>query len=160
MESTSRHPSAIRPLNLPPAQLKLKLTERGEEVFDPLRKKWVILTPEEWVRQNFTAYLNSNFDYPAGLMANEIAVSLNGTSKRCDTVVYDRNARPIMIIEYKAPSIQLTQTVFEQIARYNIVLNVKYLIVSNGLHHYCCMADSESGKYKFLREIPSYDSLV
>lgn len=152
--------SAIQPLNLPPAQLRLRRGAKGEEIYDPLRGKWLVLTPEEWVRQNFTAWLVTDFGYPAGLMANEIAVNLNGTSKRCDTVVYDRGARPIMIVEYKAPHIAITQKVFEQIARYNIVLKVKYLTVSNGLHHYCCELDGESGAYRFLREIPEYGTLL
>lgn len=160
MKENPGHSSAIQPLNLPPAQLRLRRGAKGEEIYDPLRGKWLVLTPEEWVRQNFTAWLVTDFGYPAGLMANEIAVNLNGTSKRCDTVVYDRGARPIMIVEYKAPHIAITQKVFEQIARYNIVLKVKYLTVSNGLHHYCCELDDESGGYRFLREIPEYGALL
>ncbi len=160
MKENPGHPSAIQPLNLPPAQLRLRRGAKGEEIYDPLRGKWLVLTPEEWVRQNFTAWLITDFGYPAGLMANEIAVNLNGTSKRCDTVVYDRGARPIMIVEYKAPHIAITQKVFEQIARYNIVLKVKYLTVSNGLHHYCCVLDDTTGRYRFLSEIPAYENLV
>lgn len=160
MSESSKQTEAIQPLNLPTAPVRLRHGKRGDEIFDPLRGKWLVLTPEEWVRQNFTAWIISSFGYPAGLMANEIALNLNGTSKRCDTVVYNRAAQPIMIIEYKAPHVPITQAVFEQIARYNIVLKVRYLIVSNGLHHYCCILDSESGKYKFLKEIPTYDSLI
>lgn len=160
MKETARPSSPLQALNLPPATLRLRHGEKGDEIHDPLRGKWLVLTPEEWVRQNFTSWLIESFGYPAGLMANEIAVTLNGTSKRCDTVVYNRAARPIMIVEYKAPHIAITQKVFEQIARYNIVLKVKYLIVSNGLHHYCCVLDETSGRYKFLKEIPHYDSLV
>lgn len=133
--NSDRNP--IRPLNLPPAELRLRHSGRGDEVFDPLRGKWLLLTPEEWVRQHFTSFLRSSLGYPAGLMANEIAVSLNGTSKRCDTVVHDREGRPLMIVEYKAPHIPITQEVFNQIARYSLVLRVRYLTVSNGLHHYC-----------------------
>ncbi len=159
MPSSQDKPNAICPLNLPPGDLRLRRSDRGDEVFDPLRGKWLLLTPEEWVRQHFTSYLRTHLSYPASLMANEIAIRLNGTSKRCDTVVHDRAGRPLMIIEYKAPSITLTQDVFNQIARYNIVLKVKYLTVSNGLHHYCCMLNPETGRYTFLREIPAYDML-
>ena len=129
-------------------------------VFDPLRGKFVALTPEEWVRQNFVAYLVSHKGYPASLLANEVSITLNGTSRRCDTVLYDRHLRPLMIVEYKAPHIQLSQRTFNQVARYNIVLRVKYLTVSNGLHHYCCMLDESSGRYRFLKEIPVYEALV
>lgn len=155
--NSDRNP--IRPLNLPPAELRLRHSRRGDEVFDPLRGKWLLLTPEEWVRQHFTSFLRSALDYPAGLMANEIAVTLNGTSKRCDTVVHDREGRPLMIVEYKAPHIPITQEVFNQIARYSLVLRVRYLTVSNGLHHYCCCLDPETGRYRFLKDIPKYDDL-
>jgi hypothetical protein len=160
MKEQAKPSSAIQALNLPPAQLRLRHGEKGDEIFDPLRGKWLVLTPEEWVRQNFISWLISDFGYPAGLMANETAINLNGTSKRCDTVVYSHAAKPIMIVEYKAPHVAITQKVFEQIARYNIVLRVKYLTVSNGLHHYCCMLDEESGRYRFLKEIPAYEALV
>ncbi len=150
---------AIRPLNLPPAEVGLRHGIRGDEIHDPLRGKWLRLTPEEWVRQHFTAYLRTQLGYPAGLMANEIGIRLNGTAKRCDTVVYDRAGRPLMIVEYKAPAIAITQEVFDQIARYALVLKVPYLTVSNGMSHYCCRLDIESGRYGFLQSIPEYDHL-
>ncbi|MBD5355227.1 MAG: type I restriction enzyme HsdR N-terminal domain-containing protein [Bacteroides sp.] len=150
---------AIVPLNLPTCPLRLRHALRGDEIFDPLRVKWLMLTPEEWVRQNFTAFLRTILGYPATLMANEIAITLNGTSKRCDTVVYDRCGSPLMIVEYKAPSVRLTQEVFDQIARYSLALRVPYLTVSNGLHHYCCRIDPATRRYTFLREIPDYQSI-
>lgn len=159
MSRTDNHTSPITKLNLPPADLKLRHSDRGVEVYDTLRKKWLLLTPEEWVRQYFTSYLINHKGYPAGLMANEIAISLNGTTKRCDTVIYDRHLQPVAIVEYKEPGITITQTVFEQIARYNIVLRVKYLIVSNGVKHYCCETDALNNRYKFIREIPCYDDI-
>lgn len=159
MPSSKQDSTPIKPLNLPPADLRLRQSQRGLEVYDDLRRKWLLLTPEEWVRQHFTAYLSSALSYPRGLMANEIAITLNGTSKRCDTVVHDRCGRPLMIVEYKAPHIPITQQVFDQIARYSLTLKVKYLTVSNGMHHYCCMLDEESGKYRFLRDIPTYEKL-
>ncbi|MCM1076006.1 MAG: type I restriction enzyme HsdR N-terminal domain-containing protein [Bacteroides sp.] len=158
--STGTAPNnAITPLNLPPGNVRLRQTPRGDEIYDPLRQKWLLLTPEEWVRQHFSAYLHSHLSYPQSLMANEIAIRLNGTSKRCDTVIFDRKGEPIMIVEYKSPSITITQDVFNQIARYSLALRVEYLTVSNGLHHYCCRLNHESHSYSFLKEIPLYDEL-
>lgn len=128
-------------------------------IFDGLRRKYVALTPEEWVRQHFVRYLILQKHYPAGRVANEVSLTLNGTSKRCDTVVYDGKARPRVIVEYKAPHIEITQKVFNQISRYNMVLHVDYLIVSNGLQHYCCHVDYETGACRFLPDIPRYDEL-
>lgn len=143
-------------LNLPPSDLRIRQSERGIEVYDRLRGKWLLLTPEEWVRQNFTSYLINHRGYSANLMANEISISLNSTSKRCDTVIYDHKLKPLVIIEYKEPNIPITQKVFEQIARYNIVLKVRYLMVSNGLKHYCCEVDILNNRFRFLKEIPEY----
>lgn len=159
MQPNPNNDNAICPLNLPPSDVRLRHASRGNEIYDPLRKKWLLLTPEEWVRQHFTTYMQTRLSYPASLMANEIAIKLNNTTKRCDTVVYDRNGQPIMIVEYKAPSIPLTQDVFNQIARYSIALRVKYLVVSNGLRHYCCALDTETRRYRFLQQIPNYDEL-
>lgn len=159
MPSTTDSANAICPLNLPPGQVRLRHSQRGDEVYDPLRRKWLLLTPEEWVRQHFTSFLQTHLSYPPSLMGNEIGIKLNGTLKRCDTVVHDRAGRPLMIVEYKAPSITLTQEVFDQIARYSLALNVRYLTVSNGLHHYCCRLDAANRRYTFLREIPRYDEL-
>ncbi len=148
-------------LNLPPAALELRPGQglRGApEVFDVLRRRWVTLTPEEWVRQNFVAFLLSHRAYPAGLIANEYALRLNGTMRRCDTIVFDRSLRPLVVVEYKAPSVLLTQKTFDQIARYNIVMQAPYLIVSNGLTHYCCRFGGNS--YSFLDDIPGYGELV
>ena len=128
-------------LNLPPAQLRLQNRDGATYVFDILRRRYIKVTPEEWVRQHFVHYLIEQKGYPAELLANEISLSLNSTTKRCDTVLYDRQARPQMIIEYKAPHIQLSQRTFDQISRYNIVMRVPYLIVSNGRQHYCCRID-------------------
>ena len=146
-------------LNLPPADLRCTQKEGQTAVFDPLRHRYVRLTPEEWVRQHFVHYLIHHMGYPEGLLANEVSLTLNQTAKRCDSVLYDLHAQPQMIIEYKAPHIQLNQHTFDQITRYNIVLRVPYLIVSNGLQHYCCRIDYERGTYAFLREIPRYEEL-
>ena len=125
-------------------------------MFDPLRKKYVVLTPEEYVRQNFTSWLRDTLHYPASLMANEIGIDLNGTKKRCDTVIFNPDGSPFMIVEYKAPSVTVTQAVFDQIVRYNMVLKARYLAVSNGLQHFCCVIDYARSTYHFIPEIPDY----
>ncbi len=129
-------------------------------ILDVIRRQYVALTPEEWVRQHFVHFLIEHKGYPQSLMANEVQLKLNGMSRRCDTVVYDRTLRPRVIIEYKAPSVSITQRVFEQICRYNIVLQVDYLIVSNGLAHYCCKVDYANRSYTFVEDIPEYSNIV
>ena len=146
-------------LNLPKTELKVTTKDGKPQVFDHLRRKYVALTPEEWVRQQFVHYLIGQKDYPAECIGNEVSISLNGTRKRCDSVVFGREAEPLMIIEYKAPSVDITQQVFEQISRYNIKLRVRWLIVSNGLQHYCCRIDYESGTYQFVEDIPTYNEI-
>lgn len=128
------------------------------ELYDPLRRKWLAITPEEWVRQHFVSFLINHREYPAELIANEYGLRLNGTLRRCDTLIFDRHLRPLVVVEYKAPSVAVTQRVFDQIARYNIVMQAPYLIVSNGMGHYCCRFDGEG--YTFLRDIPRYPDLL
>lgn len=128
------------------------------EIFDPLRQKWVTLTPEEWVRQHFCSWLVSAHAYSVHRIANEVGIRLNNTMRRCDTVVYDDEMQPAMIVEYKAPTIAITQKVFDQIARYNIVLNARYLVVSNGIQTYCCRMGGPKG-YVFVPEIPGFAQL-
>lgn len=147
-------------LNLPQHEFNIKKDSTGNfKIFDSLRRKFVALTPEEWVRQNFVAFLINDKRFPAGLMNNEISLTQNGISRRCDTLISDRHGNPFMIVEYKAPSIQISQKVFDQIVRYNMVLRAKYLVVSNGLSHYCCKIDYATNSYSFLPDIPDYDSL-
>lgn len=149
-------------LNLPPADLKIRPSVRGDfyEVFCQLRKKWVALTPEEHVRQYFTSWLINSLNYRSGLMANEMTISLNGMSRRCDTVIFSPNGlTPVAIVEYKAPHIKITGEVFNQAARYNIVLQTPMLILSNGLTHYCAIVKGEQS-VTFLKEIPSYEALL
>ena len=149
----------MQELNLPKTDLKIITKDGKLHVFDVLRRKYVALTPEEWVRQQFVHFLIGQKGYPAECIGNEISINLNGTKKRCDTVIYDGNAQPTMIVEYKSPQVEITQQVFEQISRYNIKLRVKWLIVSNGLQHYCCKIDYESGTYQFVEEIPAYNDI-
>lgn len=146
-------------LNLPPYGKKITKKDDKPFILDVIRRQYVALTPEEWVRQNFVHFLIEYKGYPQSLMANEVQLKLNGMSRRCDTVVYDRTLRPRVIVEYKAPSVSITQKVFEQICRYNMVLQVDYLIVSNGLAHYCCRIDYPTRSYTFLQEIPEYKDL-
>ena len=120
-------------LNLPSFAVKIQQRNGKNLIFDPLRRKYVALTPEEWVRQHFTHFLTDHKGYPKGLLANEIQLDLNGTKKRCDTVLFNKDLSARMIVEYKAPHIAITQAVFDQITRYNMVLKVDYLIVSNGI---------------------------
>ena len=118
-------------LNLPVFDTKINVRNGKNVIFDVIRKRYVALTPEEWVRQHFVHFLIAHKGYPTALLANEVMVKLNGTTKRCDTVLYRRDLSARMIVEYKAPHIEITQTVFDQITRYNMVLKVDYLIVSN-----------------------------
>ena len=146
-------------LNLP--QYEIKISEKGGKrmIFDFLRRKYVALTPEEWVRQHFVHYLVEHKGYPKGLIGNEIELQIGAKRLRCDTILYNRMARPQMIIEYKAPTIPLQQKVFEQISTYNLLLKVDYLIVSNGIQHYCCKMDYKNQKCLFLEDIPDYEKL-
>ena len=146
-------------LNLPPYATKVAVRNGKNTIWDIIRRKYVALTPEEWVRQHFVHFLVEHKGYPASLLANEVALTLNGTSRRCDTVLYDRTLSPRMIIEYKAPHIPITQKVFDQICRYNLVFRVDYLIASNGLSHYCCRMDYAHQSYQFLTDVPEYGEL-
>ncbi len=150
----------MQTLNLPTAPLRTGTQNGRTAVYDPLRRKYVALTPEEWVRQHFIYFLITCKGYPAGLIANEMPITLNGTRKRCDSVVFGLHAQPLMILEYKAPHITLTQKVFDQISRYNIRLHVDWLIVSNGLQHYCLHMDYAHLTYHFLPDIPTYSELT
>jgi hypothetical protein len=139
-------------LNLPDYSHQIRLSQAGNQIFDPLRRKFVALTPEEWVRQNIIQHLLA-LSFPLGLMAAEHPITFNGLQKRCDIVVFNRQAEPNLIVECKAPQVAITQKVFDQIAIYNMKLHVSYLIVSNGLRHFCCKMSSD-GNVEFLRDFP------
>lgn len=146
-------------LNLPEYQFNIKKKDNGFLVLDTLRKRWVTLTPEEWVRQHFVRFLIEEKEFPSALMNNEISLCQNGIKRRCDTLVANKQGLPLVIVEYKAPTIEITQETFDQIVRYNMVLRANYLIVSNGMSHYCCKIDYENNSYSFLEDIPSYSQL-
>lgn len=146
-------------LNLPP--YPIKITEKGAKryIFDFLRRKYVALTPEEWVRQHFVHFLVEHKGYPKGLLANEVELKAGEKRLRCDTLLYTTDTHPRMIIEYKATTIQIQQKTFDQISAYNLLLKVDYLIVSNGLQHHCCRMDYDTQSYTFLEGIPDYEKL-
>lgn len=163
MSESSSNPSIIRlpELNLPRYEARLRrdvAAPDAVEIYDVLRAKWVALTPEEWVRQSFVNMLMTCRGYSAQLMANEVGIILNGTRRRCDTLVYDRAMKVALIVEYKAPTVVITQRVFDQIARYNMVLGARYLVVSNGMRHYCCHMPGD-GSYHFVGDLPSASDL-
>ncbi len=151
----------MQALNLPPYEIKTRMREDGHtEIFDFLRNRYVALTPEEWVRQHFTHYLTDHLHYPKALLANEVSLCVNGNTRRCDSVLYDKNGGiPRLIVEYKAPDVAITQHVFNQISSYNSVLQADYLIVTNGLNHYCLHIDYKNHTATYLPGIPDYSSL-
>ena len=144
-------------LVFPPFEYNLGNQKGKVSIFDIIRKKHIILTPEEWVRQNFLKYLVDEKKYPASLIAVEMEFKLNNLSKRSDAVVYNKLGNPLLIVECKASSVKIDQKVFDQIARYNMKLNVEYLVVTNGLQHYCCKIDYSKSEYNFLKEVPEFN---
>ena len=147
-------------LNLPEYEINVVERDGKRMIFDFLRRKYVALTPEEWVRQHFTHFLVSQKGYPKTLLANEAQLQIGDKHLRCDTVLYNKEMQPPMIVEYKAPQIQLQQKTFDQIAAYNLLLHADFLVVSNGLQHYCCQMVYEQRTYRFLTEIPDYATLT
>lgn len=129
-------------------------------IFDPIRRKYVKFTPEEWVRQNFVQYLIQEGKYPAGLIGIEIMFSLNKLKRRVDILIHNRAGKPVMIVECKAPDIIIDDKVFDQIVCYNMGLKVPYIVVTNGMDHYACRIDHENNKYEFLLVIPLYEELL
>ena len=150
----------MQQLNLPPFNIKVAEREGQTTIYDFLRHRYLRLTPEEWVRQHFTHLLVEHKGYPTALLANEVTIDVNGVARRCDSVLYKAaGGMPRMIIEYKAPHIHITQSVFQQIYSYNSVLRADYLIVSNGINHYCCHVDYDNMRVDFLKDIPNYIEL-
>ena len=146
-------------LAIPPAELKIVRRNGVFMVFDPLRKNYFVLTEEEFVRQIYVEWMISSLGYPPSLMANEIGISLNDTVKRCDTVVFSSQGNPLMIIEYKAPGVKVSQEVFNQIVRYNMALKAKFLVVSNGYVIFCCRVNYADNTIDFLDKMPSFIEL-
>lgn len=147
----------MQKLNLPNFNYKIKNSENKVLIFDNLRKKYLVLTPEEWVRQHFVHYLLNEKKYPASLIALEKQLTINQQKKRTDILVFNNLGNPELIVECKAPSVKITQETFNQIARYNLKLKANYLIVTNGLQHFYCKMDFENETYIFLKDIPNYN---
>ncbi|MBE8720697.1 type I restriction enzyme HsdR N-terminal domain-containing protein [Sphingobacterium pedocola] len=144
------------PLNLPAYPLKLTRNEEKVFVFDILRKKNLILTPEEWVRQHWIHYLHQHKKYPKSLMKIEGGLQLNSLQKRSDLLIYDNTGVKILLAEFKAPHVKITQDTFQQIANYNSIHKIPLLVVSNGLEHHYCRIDFEKGSFEFIEELPNY----
>ncbi len=145
-------------LNLPNYDFKMKTEQGSRQIFDPVRKKMVKLDPEEWVRQNLIQFLNKDKNYPISLMAVEKGLTVNKLSKRFDILCYNNDSKPLLLVECKAPSVKISQSAFDQISIYNLQFKVPFLLVSNGLEHYCCQLDYEKNSYSFLSEIPDYQN--
>ena len=148
----------MQALNLPTYKFKIKSRENKLFIYDIVRKKYVSLTPEEWVRQHIIHYLINDKNYPISLIAVEKKLIINKLTKRTDILVFTSKGAPNIIVECKAPSVKINQNSFDQIARYNLKLAANYLIVSNGLNHYFCFMDIEKEQYVFLENIPNYIS--
>ncbi|MDO9613202.1 MAG: type I restriction enzyme HsdR N-terminal domain-containing protein [Bacteroidota bacterium] len=150
----------MQKLNLPEYSFRIKTTVGKSYIFDSLRKKYVRLTPEEWVRQNFVQFLIAEKNYSVSLITVEASVKVNGNPQRADLVVFDRSGNPALVAEFKAPEIKISQQTFDQIVRYNMQLKVKFLIVSNGLDHFCCQINYAENSYLYLSEIPNFSDLL
>lgn len=146
----------MQKLNLPSHQFKIKNSENKQLIFDIIRKKYVVLTPEEWVRQNFVQYLIKEKKYPISLISVEKQLVINNLKKRFDILIFNTSGVPDIIVECKAPSIKITQDTFDQTARYNMKLKATFLIVTNGLIHYFCKFDTENKQYQFLKDIKPF----
>ncbi len=146
----------MQKLNFPAYPFRFKNSENKVAIFDEIRKKFIILTPEEWVRQHVVSFLQIDKNYPKSYINVEKLLKINDLNKRYDIVVYQSDGNIFLLVECKAPNIPITQNTFDQIARYNLTLKAKYLMVTNGLNHYFCQMDFENGQYVFLKELPEF----
>lgn len=146
----------MQQLNFPLFEFKFRVLNSRKEIFDPLRRKFVVLTPEEWVRQHLICYLTIIKGYPVSAIGVEKQLLLNKQPKRFDLVVFSRNAYPLILIECKAPGVEITEKTFDQAARYNMILKAEYFLITNGLEHYPCRIDYDHKQYIFLEDIPDY----
>ena len=148
----------MQKLNFPVYSFRFKNSENKVAIFDEIRKKFIILTPEEWVRQHVVQFLLEEKKYPKSLINVEKVLKINGLRKRYDVVVFNSDGSIFILIECKAPEIKIAQATFDQIARYNMTMNAQFLMVTNGLNHYFCQMDYENEKYTFLENLPNYNS--
>ncbi|WP_281638363.1 type I restriction enzyme HsdR N-terminal domain-containing protein [Flavobacterium marginilacus] len=149
----------MQKLNFPSYVFRFKNSENKVSIFDEIRKKFIILTPEEWVRQHVVRFLLEQKKCPKSLINVEKVLMVNGLRKRYDVVVFNPNGTIFILIECKAPEVKISQAVFDQIARYNMTMEAQFLMVTNGLNHYFCLMDFENEKYEFLKELPNYKDL-
>lgn len=149
----------MKRLNLPTYSLKIKSENGLGYVYDEFRRKYVRLTPEEWVRQNFAHYLVNEKSYPSSRIIIEKTLRINKMVKRCDMVICDNSGNPVILIECKSPDIKISQATFEQVAIYNISFRVEFLIITNGVKHFCCRVDFNTSEINFLNEIPDYQRI-
>ncbi|KQS45724.1 MULTISPECIES: type I restriction enzyme HsdR N-terminal domain-containing protein [Flavobacterium] len=147
----------MQQLNFNSYDFRFRNTEGRISIFDEIRKKFIILTPEEWVRQNVVQYLLQEKKYPKSYINVEKVIKINGLVKRYDVVVFQPNGKLFLLVECKSTDIVINQTTFDQIARYNMVLESEYLMVTNGLNHYFCQMDYQNEKYNFLKELPAFN---
>jgi hypothetical protein len=150
----------MQELNLPSYDFRIRREGEQLQIFDEIRKKYVVLSPEEWVRQHFVRFLVEEKNVPAGLLVLEKQIIMNRMIRRPDVVVHDRAGRAVMVVECKAPEVKVTQQAFDQIARYNSVVRCPYLVVTNGLQNFCCQMDHENNTYSFLEDIPDYENML
>ena len=150
----------MQQLNFPSFEFKIREVNGRQEIFDPVRRKYVTLTTEEWVRQHLISYLTLIKNYPVSMIGVEKQLMLNKLQKRFDLVVFERNAKPFLLVECKAPGVEITEKTFDQAARYNMLLQAEYFLITNGLEHYTCRIDYENKQYVFIEEIPDFDRLT
>jgi hypothetical protein len=155
-----KYKTKLKQLNLPQYSFRIAGKEGNEMILDPLRRKYVKLTPEEWVRQNFVQYLINEGKYPPGLIGIEVLSGYNKMKKRVDILIHNRSGEPVMIVECKAPEVKIDDKVFDQIVCYNMGFKVPFIVVTNGIDHYACKINLEEKKYDFLLVIPLYEDLL
>jgi hypothetical protein len=143
-------------LNLPSCDFNIREINGKPSIFDILRKKFIILTPEEWVRQHFVNLLINHYNYPKSLIKIESGLKYNQLQKRSDIVVYDRTGNIFLVVECKSADIGISQEIFEQVARYNFTLKARFVAITNGLKHFCCSIDHENQKYEFEKDLPVF----
>ena len=146
-------------LNFPSFEFKIRTINYRQEIYDPVRHKYVVLTPEEWVRQHLILYLSLVKKFPLSVMGVEKQLMLNKQPKRFDLVIFSRNGSPYLLVECKAPGVEITEKAFDQAARYNMLLKAEYFFITNGLDHYTCRIDYENKQYIFIEDIPQFDEI-
>ncbi len=146
-------------LNFPSFEFKIRTINYRQEIYDPVRHKYVVLTPEEWVRQHLILYLSLIKKFPLSVMGVEKQLMLNKQPKRFDLVIFSRNGSPYLLVECKAPGVEITEKAFDQAARYNMLLKAEYFFITNGLDHYTCRIDYENKQYIFIEDIPQFDEI-